>query len=124
MILDFGNRRKGDFYDLTVGALNLYAGSREGLGGLHATDCPSHPPAIRGDNLHVVFAIKWLQSCERFSYFHNLHPLPRPLLLELGSNIALYLAGSLLNLTDATENHDLAYRNLSVYSLCRTLKNR
>lgn len=71
MIFNFRNIRKGNFHDLPVRNLHLYARRGEGLGSLHAFNCPAHPPAISRDDLHVVFAIKWLESRECFGNFHN-----------------------------------------------------
>jgi hypothetical protein len=88
MILYLGDCREGNLYDLSVGALNLYAGSCEGLGGFHAANCAAYAPAVSGDNFHVVLAIQWLQGCERFCYLHvNFLPI----------KYASYWAGSLPN---------------------------
>jgi hypothetical protein len=70
VILDLGNGGERNLYDLSVGALNLNAGSREGLGGFHAANRAANAPAINGDDFHVVFAIQWLQGRERFCYLH------------------------------------------------------
>jgi hypothetical protein len=70
MILDLSNGGKRDLYDLSVGALNLHAGSREGLGGFHAANRTAYAPAVCGDDFHVILAIEWLQGCERFCYLH------------------------------------------------------
>ncbi len=74
MIFDLGDRREGDFHDLAVGGFDLYAGSGERLGGLHASYCSAHSPAVSRNNLDVVFAVKRLQCCECLGYFHR----PRP----------------------------------------------
>jgi hypothetical protein len=88
VILDLGDGGKRDFNDLSVGDLNLYAWSREGLSGFHAANCAAYAPAVRGDYFHVVFAIQWLQGCERFCYLHvNFLPI----------KYASYWAGSLPN---------------------------
>jgi hypothetical protein len=71
MILDLRYGREGNFHDLPVRDLDLYAGRREGLGGLHASHRPAHSPAIRRDDLHVVLAVQGLERCECFGDFHN-----------------------------------------------------
>lgn len=83
MIFDLSDRRERYLYYLTVGALDLYAGSREGLGGFHAANCAADAPAVSGDDLYVVFAIEWLQGCERFCYLH-VNFLPAQICLLLG----------------------------------------
>ena len=70
MIFDLSNCREGYLYDLAVGALNLDAGSREGLCGFHAANRAAYAPAVSGDNFHVVLAVEWLQGRERFCYLH------------------------------------------------------
>jgi hypothetical protein len=107
MILYLGDCREGNLYDLSVGALNLNAGSREGLGGFHAANCAADAPAVSGDDFHVVLAIQGLQGCERFCYLH---------VNFLRLKYASYASGSLPDHASATGKQDLAYRNLSVYS--------
>ena len=107
MIFDLSYCREGNLNDLSVGALNLYAGSREGLGGFHAANCAADAPAVSGDYFHVVLAIQWLQGCERFCYLH---------VSFLRLKYASYAPGSLPNTANATGKQYLAYRNLSVYS--------
>ena len=74
MILDLGDGREGDLHDLATGGFDLHAGSGERLGGIHAFNCAAHSPAIRRNNLDVVFAVKRLQCCECLGYFHRLRP--------------------------------------------------
>ena len=71
VILDLRNRRERNLHDLTVRNLDLDAGSREGLSRLHAANRTTHPPAVRCNDLYVVFAVKRLQRCECFGYFHG-----------------------------------------------------
>ena len=108
MIFDLGDCREGNLYDLSIGALNLYAGSREGLGGFHAANCTAYAPAVSGDYFHVVLAIQWLQGCERFCYL-QVDFLP-------GSNMPLTGPEVYRTAANATGKQYLAYRNLSVYS--------
>ena len=110
MIFDLGDRREGNLDDLSIRDLNLYAGCREGLSGFHATNCPAHTPAVGCNDLDVIFAIKWLQGCERFGYLQGKFP-PRFGILPF-TRPEVYRS-----LTDATGKVDLAYRNLPVYSL-------
>jgi hypothetical protein len=83
VIFNLGDGREGDFYDLAVGGFNLHARSGERLGGLHASHCSAHSPAVSCNNLDVVFAVQRLQRCECLGYFHvassyvNM-PLSRP----------------------------------------------
>ena len=79
MVFNLRDGGKRDLYDLPVRNLHLYAGSREGLGSFHASNCAAHAPAISRNNLHVVFAVKWLQGCQRFGYFHGSKILPESL---------------------------------------------
>ncbi len=109
MIFDLCDRREWNLDDLSVGDLNLYARCGEGLGGLHAPNCSTNAPAVGRNDLYIVFAVKWLQSRERFSYFHGnflpvlgILPFTRPEVYR--------------SLADATGKVYLAYRNLSVYS--------
>lgn len=115
VISDFGNCWEGNFYDLAVSTLNFDAGGSESLCGLHAANRTPHASAIRSDDLHIVFAIEWLQSCKRFSYFHNKLTSRRSLVYALlgflESNSALYSPGSLSTPPNATGKHYLAYRN-------------
>ena len=71
MVFDLRDRRKRYLHDLAICDLHLYAGSGEGLGGFHAPNCASDAPAVGRDNLHIVLAIKWLQSRECFGDFHD-----------------------------------------------------
>lgn len=71
MVFDLGDGGKRDLDNLPVRNLNLDAWSREGLGGFHAPNFAAHASAISSNDLHVVFTVKWLQSCERFGYFHR-----------------------------------------------------
>lgn len=71
MIFDLGDRRERNLDDLSIRDLNLYTGRREGLGGLHTANCSAHAPAVGGNNLNVIFAVKWLQGCERFGYLQG-----------------------------------------------------
>jgi hypothetical protein len=109
MILDLRDRWKGYLHDLAVRDLDLYAGSGERLGGFHAPNCASHAPAVDRDNLHIVLAIKWLQSRECLGDLHDSF-LPEAV-LNYDSDIALYGIGSLSAATHATGKHYLAYRN-------------
>jgi hypothetical protein len=60
MVFDFGDGRKRNFYDLTVGALHFDAGGRQGLSGFHTPNgSPDSPPVDRND-LYVVFAVQGL----------------------------------------------------------------
>lgn len=68
MIFDFRDRGERDLHDLPVCYLNFHAWRCEGLGGFHASDFPAHASAVSGNDLHVVLAVKWLQSCERLRY--------------------------------------------------------
>lgn len=108
MILDFHDRREGNFHDLAICDLDLYAGSGEGLGGFHAPDNATHAPAVGGDNLHIVLAIKRLESRECLGNFHRF--IPPGGRIEPGSDIAFYGAGSLSATANATGKHYLAYR--------------
>ncbi len=60
MVLDFGDRRKWYFDDLSIRAFHLYAGSGEGLSGFHAANNAPHPLALRRYNFNIVLAVKWL----------------------------------------------------------------
>ncbi len=71
MIFDLGDRRERDLDDLSIRDLNLYAGCGESLGGFHTSNCSAHAPAVGCDDLHVIFAVKWLQGCERFGDFQG-----------------------------------------------------
>ena len=71
MILDLRYRRKRYLHNLTVCNLNLDAGSGEGLGGLHASNCATHAPAVGRNDLDVVLAVKRLQCRECLSDFHS-----------------------------------------------------
>lgn len=71
MILDFDDGGEGDLYDLAARNLHLDARRGEGLGRLHAANRAAHPPAVSRNDLYVVLAVKWLQSCECLGYFHS-----------------------------------------------------
>ena len=71
VIFDLRDGGKRDLDNLPVRDLNLDAGCREGLGCLHALDFPAHAPAIRRDDLHVIFSVKWLQCRKRLGYLHS-----------------------------------------------------
>ena len=70
MVFDFGDGRKRDFYDLTVGTLHFDAGGRQGLSGFHTPNCSPDPPPIDRNDLYVVFTVKGLKCGESFGYFH------------------------------------------------------
>ncbi len=70
VVFDFGDGRKRYLDDLAACALNLYAGRRQGLRGFHAADDAAHALTIDGYDLNVVFAVQWLQGCQRFCNFH------------------------------------------------------
>jgi len=114
VIFNLGDRRKGNLDDLSVCDLNLDARSGEGLGGLHAANFASHAPAVRGNNLHVVFAVKRLQRGECFGYLHNEGP---PDL-----KYAFYAVGSLPSPLNATGKRHLAYTTCPC--ILRVLVNR
>ena len=101
MIFDLGDGREGDLHDLTIGTFDLYAGSSEGLGSLHASHGSAHSPAVRCNDLDVVLAVKRLQRRECFGYFHR-RILPTQICLLVGRKSIVQ--------PDATGNHDLAYR--------------
>lgn len=107
MVFDLRYRRKRYLHDLAICDLDLYAGSGEGLGGFHAANCATHTPAVDRNNLHIVLAIKGLESRECFSDFHNSILRGR---MNYVSDIALYGAGSLSTASNATGKHYLAYR--------------
>ena len=88
MVLDLGDAREWNLHNISIRDLNLHARCGERLGGLHAPNCPAHASAVCCDDLYVVFAVKWLQSRERFSYFHGKLP-PRV------GYLAFYWRGSL-----------------------------
>jgi len=71
VVFDLGYRRKRYLNDLAICNFDLYAGSCEGLGGFHASNCASHAPAVGSNNLHIVLPIKWLQRRECLGDFHN-----------------------------------------------------
>jgi len=71
MILNLRNCREWYFDYLSIRTLNLYAGSGECLGGFHALNCAAHTPSVDRDDLNVIFAVKWLQSCQCLGYFHG-----------------------------------------------------
>ncbi len=59
-----------NFDYLAVGALHLDAGFCERLRGLHTAHYATYARAVACYYLHVVFAVKRLQCCEGFCYFH------------------------------------------------------
>lgn len=63
MIFDLGNVGKRYFDEFAIRALYLDAGSGECLGCLHATHDATDTAAINHDNLYIIFAVEWLQSC-------------------------------------------------------------
>ncbi len=63
--------REVNFDYLAVGAFHLDAGFGERLRGLHAAHYAAHARAVACDYLYVVFAVKRLQCCECFGYFHQ-----------------------------------------------------
>jgi hypothetical protein len=71
MIYDFGDGRKRYLDDLSSGHFHLEARRSQCLGGLHAADDAAHAIAVRGDDLHVVLAVEWLECCEGFGHFHS-----------------------------------------------------
>ena len=71
VIFDFGDCWEGDLHDLAVGAFDLHAGSGERLCGFHTFDCSPHSPAVRCNNLDIVFTVERLQCCECFGYLHR-----------------------------------------------------
>ena len=112
VILDLRDRGEGYFDDLPIRTFDLYARSGESLGGFHTSNCAADAPAVNRDNLHVVLAIKWLQSRKCLGNFHD-SILPEAVFtvtLGLDSNIALYETGSLSRVANATGKHYLAYR--------------
>ena len=113
MIFDFGDGGKRDLHDLAVRNLHFDAGSREGLRHLHAANRAAHPLAVDRNDLHIVLAVKWLQSGERLGYFHD-YILPEAFQLRL--IIAFTWQEVYRRPPNATGKQDLAYRNLSVYS--------
>ena len=111
MILDLGYRRKGYLHNLASRDLDLDAGRGESLGGLHASNCSAHAPAIGRNDLNIVLAVKWLQSRECLGNFHNsILPDAWLSIACLDSDIALYAARSLITQANATGKHYLAYR--------------
>ena len=74
VIFDFRDCREGYFDNLAVGALDFDTRRSKGLSGFHAANNTSHMLAVNGHNLNVAFAVKGLQGCEGFGYFHVLIP--------------------------------------------------
>lgn len=72
VIFDFGDLGKGDLYNFAVCTFHLDARCGEGLSGFHAAYHAAHALAVNRNNLNVVFAVKWLQGSQGFSYFHVL----------------------------------------------------
>ena len=71
VVLNFRDCRERDLHDLPARDLDLHARCGERLGGLHASHCPTHAPAVRRNNLHIVLAIKRLERCECLGNFHS-----------------------------------------------------
>ena len=79
MVLDFSDRREGNFYNCAVGAEHFDARSSESLSGFHTSNrTPDSPPIGRND-LDVVFPVKGLKCGECFSYFQFCWP-PRSIM--------------------------------------------
>ena len=60
VILDFGDRGEGNFYDRAVGAEHFDAGSSQSLSGFHTPNRASDSFAVRRNDLDVVLAIQRL----------------------------------------------------------------
>jgi hypothetical protein len=72
MIDDFRDGRKWYLDNFATGHFHLQARRGQGLCGFHAADNAAHAIAVRGDDLHVIMAIEWLECCEGFGDFHCL----------------------------------------------------
>ncbi len=70
MISDLRDIRERDLDDLAAFALDLYAGGGQGLRRLHALDDAAHALAVRGHDLDIVLAVKWLKRSQGFGDFH------------------------------------------------------
>jgi hypothetical protein len=71
VVYDLGDGRKWYLDDLASGHFYLHARRSQCLCGLHAADDAAHAIAIRGDDLHVVPAVEWLECGEGFGHFHS-----------------------------------------------------
>src|SRR3982751_2287281 len=72
MVYDLLDCRKGYFDDLAVGALDLDAGRRQRLCGLHAADYAAYAVAVCCDYFYIALSVERAQGCEGFCNFHVL----------------------------------------------------
>jgi hypothetical protein len=72
MVFYFGDLRKWDLNYLAIRAFHFDAGCGQRLSSLHAFYNAAHALAVNHHDFNIVLAVEWLQSRERFSYFHVL----------------------------------------------------
>src|SRR5258705_907770 len=70
VIFYFRYRGKRYLYQLTVGAFHFHARSSKSLRSFHTPDRPTHSLAVKCNDLHIIFAVKRLESREGFGHFH------------------------------------------------------
>lgn len=70
MVNNFDDVEERNLDDFAVGTFDFDAGRGERLRRFHTADDAAHAAAVLRNDFNIILAVKRLEGCEGFSYFH------------------------------------------------------